>query len=239
MPPKVPGIAAVPARPGAVALRPGAVAPRPGAVAPRPGGFPHVWQAADTALRSANQASLTRRLQHSFTDHTLGQVGNFANSHVQNAAAMVAESCVAAVPVVNALPHVRQLASTLARKLAQRVSSKSVLTDALQKCGGTGNAAAMLALALASFMMHQAQAWGAHVDVDQTAYVLNQFASLTTAFLNGQDVDITPIVQKLAPARAATAPIWALIRSKALCAWCRQQCRAAPRPGGGRITRRR
>lgn len=186
--------------------------------------FAHVWRVADSALRSANQASLTRRLHDTFTDQALTAIGDAANSRVQDAAAFVAESCVSALPVVSALPQVRQLAAMLARKLAGRVSTKSVLANVLQRCGGPKNGAATLALALTSFMMHQAQAWGAHVDMDQTAYVLNQFASLTAAFVSGYDVDLTPIVQRLAPARARAAPIWALIRSKALCAWCRQQC---------------
>lgn len=196
--------------------------PRPAAAAAAP--FTQTWQAADAALRAAKQASLTHRLHDTFTNQTLGSIAEVANSRVQNAAALAAEACVSAVPVVNSLPHVRELASTLARKLAGRVSSKNLISDALRQCGGTRNAVATLTLAVTAFMMHQAQAWGAHTDLDHTAYVLNQYASLTAAFVSGYDVDLSPIVHKLAPAHASLGPIWALIRSKALCAWCQQQC---------------
>ena len=207
---------------GSVAARP-RVPTAAAAARHTPAAFQAAWQNTDKVLQSVQHPSLTNILQDSFESHTATMLGNFADARVQDAAGLVADACISVIPVVNSLPHVRALSVTLAKQMASRLPTKTLVKDALKKCG-TDHAARLLALSLSSFLAKQAHAWGSTKGVDAVAGVLNSHPAIITAFLRGTDVDVSPVVRDLVPRQTSADAIFKLIRSKALCAWCRHHC---------------
>lgn len=191
--------------------------------------FAPAWRATDQTLRALRRPVLARVLNDKFQQHTITLLSEMADDRVQDAAAMFANSCLSTVPVVNQFPVLRQLGQELAKRLAGEMSTKSVVSDLVQRCGKR-NAGILLAFSLVTFMLHLAQTWGADglsfVDVAQLLY---SHLGLAAAFVSGKDVDLAPLVSKLAPHRGGNVDaIWDMLRDNKVkvkvCKWCRHHC---------------
>lgn len=189
--------------------------------------FGSAWHATDQTLRALRRPVLARVLNDQFERHTITLLSEMADDHVQDAAAMLANACMSTMPIVNKVPALRELGQGLARRLAGEMSTKSVVSGLVQRCGKR-NAGVLLALSLVTFMMHLAQSWGADgLTFLDVAQLLRDHVSLVAAFVAGRDVDLAPLVAKLAPRRGANVDaIWAMLRDHkaVVCDWCKSNC---------------
>lgn len=157
-----------------------------------------------TRRRSANPPSLQQlstRLFRLFETHTATVVGGVAQDRLEDAAAGFANACVSLVPAANAIPGLRLLTRELAKRLARQARANNRVAAFVRRCGPR-QAAALLALSVATFMHRIAQDWGSPLTLEDVVALLLEYMPVIAGFIAGRSVDLKPLFERLLSRRS-------------------------------------
>lgn len=141
---------------------------------------------------------LSNLLHRHFELHTANIVGEVAADELEDVASSFANACISMVPVISTSPPLKLLARELAKRFVRQVRAKNRVAQLVQRCGPR-QAAALLALSVATFVFHIAQQWGSPMAFEDVVTLLLENIPLIAGFITGRNVNLGPLLERLLP----------------------------------------